>query len=127
MDVPQVRYADAGDGWIAYQTFGEGPPDLVVTPGFVSHLDLQWTMPSYFRFFEMVASFARVIVFEKRGTGLSDPTLTAIVLDQRADEELIIDLREPKELTAADHMWLFLARRSPLALRALAGLAARAG
>lgn len=90
MDVPQVRYANVGDGSIAYQTFGEGPSDLVVTPGFVSHLDLQWTMPSYFRFFEMLASFARVIVFDKRGTGLSDPTPTAIRFDQRADDILAV-------------------------------------
>ncbi|MFP3881860.1 MAG: adenylate/guanylate cyclase domain-containing protein [Actinomycetota bacterium] len=90
MDVPQVRYADVGGGSIAYQTFGEGPPDLVITPGFVSHLDLQWTMPSYFRFFEMLASFARVIIFDKRGTGLSDPTPTAIRFDQRADDILAV-------------------------------------
>jgi class 3 adenylate cyclase/alpha-beta hydrolase superfamily lysophospholipase len=86
MQVPAVRYARAGDASIAYQVFGEGPRDLVVTPGFVSHLDLQWTMPSYTRLFEMLASFARVIIFDKRGTGLSDPTAGSVRFDQRADD-----------------------------------------
>lgn len=52
MHVPEARYAQVGEAAIAYQVFGQGPPDLVVTPGFVSHLDLHWTMPSYTRFFE---------------------------------------------------------------------------
>ncbi len=86
MDVPTVQYADTGEGSIAYQVFGEGPRDLLVTPGFVSHLDLQWTVPSYARFFETLASFSRVIIFDKRGTGLSDPTQGAVRFDQRADD-----------------------------------------
>lgn len=86
VDVPQVRYADVAGASIAYQVFGEGPPDLLVTPGFVSHLDLQWTIPSYTRFFEMLSSVARVIIFDKRGTGLSDPAPDAIRFDQRADD-----------------------------------------
>lgn len=86
MQAPEVRYAHVGESAIAYQVFGEGPPDLVVTPGFVSHLDLHWTMPSYTRFFEMLASFSRVIIFDKRGTGLSDPTRGAVRFDQRADD-----------------------------------------
>lgn len=85
MEVPRVRYADVAGASIAYQVFGEGP-DLLVTPGFVSHLDLQWTIPSYARFFEMLSSFARVIIFDKRGTGLSDPAPGAIRFDQRADD-----------------------------------------
>lgn len=86
MQVPAVRYALAGDTSIAYQVFGVGPPDLVVTPGFVSHLDLHWTMPSYTRFFEMLASFTRVIIFDKRGTGLSDPARGTVRFDERADD-----------------------------------------
>ncbi|MGB7860357.1 MAG: adenylate/guanylate cyclase domain-containing protein [Acidimicrobiia bacterium] len=86
LNVPEVRYAHTGGGSIAYQVFGEGPTDIVVTPGFVSHLDLQWTMPSYTRFFEMLSSFARVIIFDKRGTGLSDPTDDAVRFDQRAED-----------------------------------------
>lgn len=85
-EIPEVRYAESGEGAIAYQVLGEGPIDIVVTPGFVSHLDLQWTMPSYTRFFEMLSSFARVIIFDKRGTGLSDPADSAVRFDQRADD-----------------------------------------
>lgn len=90
MHVPEVRYAQVGDAAIAYQVFGQGPRDLVVTPGFVSHLDLHWTMPSYTRFFETLASFSRVIIFDKRGTGLSDPTGDAVRFDQRADDILAV-------------------------------------
>lgn len=89
-DVPEVRYADTGEGAIAYQVFGSGPTDIVVTPGFVSHLDLQWTMPSYTRFFEMLSSFARVIIFDKRGTGLSDPGDSAARFDQRVGDILAV-------------------------------------
>jgi len=86
LEVPEVRYAAARGGSIAYQVFGEGPVDIVVTPGFVSHLDLQWTMPSYTHFFEMLASLGRVIIFDKRGTGLSDPADDAVRFDQRAED-----------------------------------------
>ncbi len=90
MQAPEVRYARRGDSAIAYQVLGQGPPDLVVTPGFVSHLDLHWTMPSYTHFFENLASFSRVIVFDKRGTGLSDPTPDAVRFDQRAEDILAV-------------------------------------
>ena len=86
VEIPRVRYAEVAGASIAYQVFGDGPPDLLVTPGFVSHLDLQWTIPSYTRFFEMLSSVARVIIFDKRGTGLSDPAPGAIRFDQRADD-----------------------------------------
>lgn len=89
MQVPRVRYADVGGASIAYQVFGEGP-DLLVTPGFVSHLDLQWTIPSYARFFEMLSTVTRVIIFDKRGTGLSDPTPGAVRFDQRADDIMAV-------------------------------------
>lgn len=93
--MPEVRYANTGRGAIAYQVFGEGPPDIVVTPGFVSHLDLQWTMPSYTRFFEMLSSLGRVIIFDKRGTGLSDPAEGAVRFDQRAEDiALVMDAAE---------------------------------
>ena len=86
LDIPEVRYAHTARGDIAYQVFGTGPPNIVVTPGFVSHLDLQWTMPSFARFFEMLSSLGRVIIFDKRGTGLSDPADEAVRFDQRADD-----------------------------------------
>lgn len=90
LDVPEVRYAHTDRGAIAYQVFGDGPPDIVVTPGFVSHLDLQWTMPSYTRFFEMLSSLGRVIIFDKRGTGLSDPADGAVRFDQRSEDIRVV-------------------------------------
>ena len=83
---PETRYAKSGETNIAYQVFGDGPLDLVVTPGFVSHLDLNWTLPSFTQFAEQLASFARVIIFDKRGTGLSDPTPGAVRFDTRMED-----------------------------------------
>jgi class 3 adenylate cyclase/pimeloyl-ACP methyl ester carboxylesterase len=83
---PETHYARSGDTSIAYQVFGDGPLDLVLTPGFVSHLDLNWTLPSFNQFAEQLASFARVIIFDKRGTGLSDPTPGAVRFDTRIED-----------------------------------------
>ena len=70
---PTTRYAKAQDGIsIAYQVIGDGPLDLVYVPGWVSHLEVAWEEPTLARFFEDLASFSRLILFDKRGTGLSD-------------------------------------------------------
>ena len=70
---PTTRYAKAPDGIsIAYQVVGEGPRDLVWVPGWVSHLEAAWDKPTMARFFERLASFSRLILLDKRGTGLSD-------------------------------------------------------
>jgi pimeloyl-ACP methyl ester carboxylesterase len=71
---------------VAYQVVGEGPLDLLLAPGFISHLDLQWTMPTFASFVEHLTSFARVILFDKRGTGLSDPSPDAARFDQRVED-----------------------------------------
>jgi pimeloyl-ACP methyl ester carboxylesterase len=70
--VATTRYARAGDVSIAYQVLGEGP-DLVYVPGFVSHVEWAWELPQYARFLRRLASFSRLILLDKRGTGLSDP------------------------------------------------------
>ena len=71
--VPTTRYAKAPDGVsIAYQVVGEGPHDLVWVPGWVSHVEAAWDEPTLARFFERLATFSRLILFDKRGTGLSD-------------------------------------------------------
>jgi pimeloyl-ACP methyl ester carboxylesterase len=71
-------YAKSGDIHIAYQVTGDGPPDVVWTPGAISHLDLWWESPYFVRQFERVSSFCRLILFDKRGRGLSDrPTASA--------------------------------------------------
>jgi pimeloyl-ACP methyl ester carboxylesterase len=88
---PQTRFALSGDVNIAYQVVGDGPIDLVFVMGWVSNIDEFWTEPSFARFLERLAKFSRLIVFDKRGTGLSDrvdehnlPTLEVRMDDVRA-------------------------------------------
>jgi pimeloyl-ACP methyl ester carboxylesterase len=83
---PETRYAVSGDVRVAYQVVGDGPRDLVLAPGYISHLELAWEYPSYERFMRRLASFARVIVFDKRGSGLSDPVPDAATLEERMDD-----------------------------------------
>jgi DNA-binding SARP family transcriptional activator/pimeloyl-ACP methyl ester carboxylesterase len=88
-EMPKIRYAKSSDGvHIAYQVAGEGPLDLVVVPGSVSHLQVAWEAPDYGHYFGRLASFARVIFFDKRGTGMSDPVSSDSLpgLDQRMDD-----------------------------------------
>src|SRR5947207_3821170 len=86
MPRPPTRYAKSGDVSIAYQVVGDGPIDLVLALGFATHLGLQWESPPFSRFFERIASFSRLILFDKRGTGLSDPVAGAPTLEQRIDD-----------------------------------------
>jgi hypothetical protein len=66
---PETRYAKSGPVSVAYQVVGEGPIDLVLVPGFVSHVEVAWEEPKLARFLIRLASFARLIVLDKRGTG----------------------------------------------------------
>ncbi len=68
---PETRYARSGELHIAYQVFGEGPTDLVWVPGWISNIDVYWDEPAVARYFERLASFTRVILFDRRGTGVS--------------------------------------------------------
>ncbi len=83
---PQTQYARSGDASIAYQVFGEGEVDLVVAFPFVSHLDLLWESPAQARFMRRLGSFARVIPFDRRGVGLSDPVKDGATLEERMDD-----------------------------------------
>jgi pimeloyl-ACP methyl ester carboxylesterase len=83
---PRTCYARTGQAHVAYQVTGSGPVDLVLTPGFISHLDLQWESVGYRRLVRQLASFARVIRYDKRGTGLSDPVAAVPTLEQRVDD-----------------------------------------
>ena len=85
---PEVRYAKNGDLHIAYQVLGDSPRDLVFVAGFTSHCEHQWEEPSLARSLERMASFSRLIWFDKRGTGLSDPVLDfdQFTLEQRMDD-----------------------------------------
>jgi pimeloyl-ACP methyl ester carboxylesterase/DNA-binding CsgD family transcriptional regulator len=83
---PETRYAQSGAAHVAYQILGEGLIDVVVAPGFTSHLDLQWESVSYRHFVRKLATFSRVIRYDKRGTGLSDPVVEVPTLGQRVDD-----------------------------------------
>ena len=90
MQLPETRYLARPDGVsIAYQVFGAGP-DLLVAPGLASHLDLAWADPDLARLFRRLATFARVIVYDKPGTGLSDPILHVPTLEERRDDILLL-------------------------------------
>ena len=83
---PETGYARSGDVSIAYQVIGDGPFDLVYVPGFVSHVELRWTVPSFARGLAGLAEFSRLILFDKRGTGMSDPVVGAPTLEARMDD-----------------------------------------
>ena len=91
MQRPTTQYAKSGNLNIAYQVLGDGPRDLVYAPAFVSHVELLWDEPLAARFLERLATFSRVILFDKRGTGGSDPvpldappTIEERIADNRA-------------------------------------------
>jgi pimeloyl-ACP methyl ester carboxylesterase/class 3 adenylate cyclase len=83
---PETRYARSGDVNIAFNVFGSGPFDLVYVPGWVSNIELMWENPRVAMSLERLASFARVISFDKRGTGLSDRVTGYPTLEQRMDD-----------------------------------------
>ena len=99
---PQTRYASSGEVSIAYQVVGEGELDLVVAYPFLSHLDLLWESPLQSRFIRRLAAFARVIVFDRRGVGLSDPVDGAPTLEERMD-----DLRAVMDAAGSERAALF--------------------
>src|SRR6476469_5464757 len=86
MTTPPTRYGRSGEESIAYQVVGAGPIDVVLVLGFATHVELQWEAPAFARFFERISSFSRLILFDKRGTGLSDPVTEVPTLEQRVDD-----------------------------------------
>ena len=90
--VAETSYAACGDLSLAYQVFGDGPVELVVGGSFVSHIELFWTFPEFEAFFEQLATFCRILLFDKAGVGLSDPVPQVRTLDDRAAEiEAVMD------------------------------------
>jgi pimeloyl-ACP methyl ester carboxylesterase len=85
---PETTYAKADDGYVAYQLFGRGPLDIVFNPAWATNVDVMWEEPSLARYLDRLASFGRVICFDKRGSGVSDPVpLTALPsLEQWMDD-----------------------------------------
>jgi pimeloyl-ACP methyl ester carboxylesterase/DNA-binding winged helix-turn-helix (wHTH) protein len=83
---PATRYARSGDIHVAYQLFGDGPVNLIMAPGFVSHIDNYWDLPDMSRFLCRLGSGARVAMFDKRGTGMSDKVDALPGMDERMDD-----------------------------------------
>lgn len=86
ISMPQTQYARSGEVSIAYQVVGDGPIDVVYVPGFSSHVELIWEISAMVHILERLASFARVIIFDRRGSGLSDPVTGAPTLEERVDD-----------------------------------------
>ena len=86
MIAPATHYTRSGDASIAYQTLGDGDCDLVVVTGPASHLERMWEEPRTARTFRRMADFARLIMFDRRGTGLSDAVPEPPTLEQQADD-----------------------------------------
>ena len=95
---PPVRYTQSGDVNVAYQVVGENERDLVLVQGFASHLDLAWEQPELARMFRSLASFSRLVLFDKRGTGLSDRSVGVPTLEERMD-----DVRAVMDAAGSEH------------------------
>jgi class 3 adenylate cyclase len=91
--MPETLYARASDGvHVAYQVVGSGPLDLIFANSWCSHIEFSWSRPAIVRFYEQLASFSRLILFDKRGTGLSDPVSSVPTMDDRlADMRAVLD------------------------------------
>ncbi|RZM94794.1 adenylate/guanylate cyclase domain-containing protein [Bradyrhizobium genosp. SA-3] len=100
--VVETRYVTSGEVFVAYQISGQDGPDLLMTPGFVSHLELSWENPNAARFLNDLGSFSRLIRFDKRGTGLSDRGVGVPHLDERID-----DIRAVLDAAGSKRAYLF--------------------
>ena len=99
---PKTRYAKSGDVHIAYQVVGDAPRDLVLVPGWVSHVEHLWEEPTVARFLERLVSFSRLILMDRRGTGLSDPVAQPPTLEERME-----DLRAVMDAAGSEKAALF--------------------
>ena len=110
--IPETRYARSGDVSIAYQVVGEGPLDLVWIPSMTHHVELAWESPAHARFLNRLASISRLIVFDKRGTGMSDRLTGADTLEARMD-----DIRAVLDAAGSERAVLFaLGEAGPLCM-----------
>jgi class 3 adenylate cyclase len=85
-EIPETKYARSGDVHIAYQVVGDGPFDVIMSPGWISHMDYQWEQPLLAHYLQRPAVFARALLFDKRGTGLSDRTASVPTLEECVDD-----------------------------------------
>ncbi len=86
VDLPDTHYARSGSVYVAYQAFGKGPFDIVVIPGTLSNIAYGWEFECWRNYYGTLASFARVLLFDKRGTGISDPVPGAPSIEERMDD-----------------------------------------
>ncbi|MGZ4144094.1 MAG: alpha/beta fold hydrolase [Actinomycetota bacterium] len=88
----ETRYADTGNGSVAYQVFGDGPIDMLLVPNWITHIEAMWEIPPMAAYLNRLASFGRVIMYDQRGTGMSDPVPLAALptLEERMDEARIV-------------------------------------
>jgi pimeloyl-ACP methyl ester carboxylesterase len=84
--LPETHYTQSGNFNIAYQIIGDGPIDIILVPGIISHIDFQHELPGYTRFLRRLAKFSRVVTFDKRGQGLSDRLADVPSLEERIDD-----------------------------------------
>ena len=109
---PETKYAKSGSLSIAYQVIGDGPIDVLLVHGFVSHLDVAWEEPHLAQFLNRLASFSRLIVFDKRGTGLSDPVAEPPTFAERMD-----DIRAVMDAVGSERAALFgISEGGPLSI-----------
>lgn len=90
-ETPKTRYTKSGDVHIAYQVIGNGPFDLVYVPPFISNLELQWEDSAQASYLKKLSSFSRLIMFDKRGTGLSDRVAIATLEERMDDVRAVMD------------------------------------
>jgi pimeloyl-ACP methyl ester carboxylesterase len=110
--MPTTKYAKSGDVHIAYQVVGEGSQNLVLVPGWISHIEYAWEEPSFSRFLTRLASFSRLILLDRRGAGLSDRVSGLPTLEQRMD-----DVRAVMDAAGAERAALFgLSEGGPMAM-----------
>jgi len=107
MDMPETRYARSGDVMVAYQVLGQGPFDVVIAPPWVSHVELVWEIASWTALLRGFAEHARVLLFDKRGTGLSDRVAGVPTLEERSD-----DIRAVMEAAGSERAAVFGASES---------------
>ena len=98
-----VQYAKGNRGWVAYEVLGDGPADVVMLPGPISHLDLFWDEPSYATFVGRLAQFSRLVIFDRSGTGLSDPLSD----DELTPEQTVDDFRAVMDAAGMEHAAIF--------------------
>ncbi len=102
-EVPETRYAKTRDGvHVAYEVFGEGPFDLVFANSWCSHAEFSWSNPAIARFYERLSSFCRLVLFDKRGTGSSDPMMSVPTMEDRMD-----DIRAVMDAVGSERAALF--------------------